>query len=420
MTTSSLPFETGSSERALAPGIRFWLYPAPLAIAELLVSGGRPLVGLLLHAALALALIYHSALGRADTGRRLALALLLVPLLRIVALTTPSAFAPLLSMTLSGAGILVAVALAIRALRLRPREVGLTLGEWWMQLMVTGCGIALGYAGAVLLRPELPAGLASWQAVAALALALLVFAGFAEELIFRGLLQTVSGPVLGRWGPLYVAIVFAVVQLGFGAPLYALLAFIVGLVFAGVVRLSGSIIGVALAHGVASIVMLLVMPYARANPASPLATALPLAMLIGGVCAGIAVLLFALARLAPAGAKPGAQDVSPVEAKNVSPVGVKNISPIGAQNVSPVEARQAPRAPAAPAQPGAPLLSASQITRLRRAAQLTYIDLAERAGLPARLLAEIELGLAPLDPESALRLADGLGILPQELRAAVG
>jgi len=412
MTTSSLPFETGSSERALAPGIRFWLYPAPLAIAELLVSGGRPLAGLLLHAALALALIYHSALGRADTGRRLALALLLVPLLRIVALATPSAFAPLLSMTLSGAGILVAVVLAIRALRLRPREVGLTLGEWWMQLMVTGCGIALGYAGAVLLRPELPAGLASWQAVAALALALLVFAGFAEELIFRGLLQTVSGPVLGRWGPLYVAIVFAVVQLGFGAPLYALLAFIVGLVFAGVVRLSGSIIGVALAHGVASIVMLLVMPYARANPASPLATALPLAMLIGGVCAGIAVLLFALARLAPAGAKPEAQDVSPVEAKNVSP--------IGAQNVSPGAARQAPRAPAVPAQPGAPLLSASQITRLRRAAQLTYIDLAERAGLPARLLAEIELGLAPLDPESALRLADGLGILPQELRAAVG
>ncbi|MGB9634762.1 MAG: hypothetical protein ACPL8I_15590 [Chloroflexaceae bacterium] len=46
--------------------------------------------------------------------------------------------------------------------------------------------------------------------------------------------------------------------------------------------------------------------------------------------------------------------------------------------------------------------------------------MAERAGLPARLLAEIELGLAPLDPESALRLADGLGILPQELRATSG
>lgn len=394
MTTSSLPFETRGSERALAPGLWFWLYPAPLAIAELLVAGGRPLAGLLLHAALALALIYHSALGRAGHERNLALALLLVPLLRIVALALPPSGALLLSITLAGAGILVAAALVIRALRLRPREVGLTLGEWWMQLMVTGCGIALGYAGAVLLRPELPAGLVSWQAVAALALALLVFAGFAEELIFRGLLQTVSGPALGRWGPLYVATIFALVQLGFGSPLYALLAFITGLVFAGVVRLSGSIIGVALAHGVASIVMLLVMPYARANQDSPVATALPLAMLIGGVCAGIAVLLFALARLtprAPAGAAP-----------------------------APARVAMGAGAALAAAQTGAPLLSASQLTRLRRAAQLTYIDLAERAGLPARLLAEIELGLAPLDPESALRLADGLGILPQELRAAAG
>jgi len=417
MTTSSLPLETPRSAGALGLGLWFWLYPAPLAAAELLVASGRPLAGLLLHAALALLLIYHSALGGQEHGRRLALALLLVPLLRIVALATPPGFAPLLTLTLAGAGILVAAALSLRALRLRPREVGLTLGEWWMQLMVMGCGIALGYAGAVLLQPAAPVGLTSWQAVAALALALLVFAGFAEELIFRGLLQTVSGPVLGRWGPLYVALIFAAVQLGFGVPLYALLAFIVGLVFAGVVRLSGSIIGVALAHGVASIVMLLVMPYAQANPTSPVATALPLAMLIGGVCAGIAVVLFALARLVPrmpAGA-PGAAADAAVSA---------GMAPLAAR---PAAARDSAAAPgrlaagrgmvvtAAPA--SAPLLSASQLTRLRRAAQLTYVDLAARAGLPARLLAEIELGLAPLDPESALRLADGLGILPQELRA---
>ncbi len=404
MTTSSLPFETHGSERALASGVWFWLYPAPLAIAELLVAGGRPLTGLMLHAALALALIYHSTLGRAAHGRNLALALLLIPLMRIVALALPPSGSLLLSYVLAGGGIIAAAALVLRALRLRPREVGLTLGEWWMQLMVTGCGIALGYAGAVLLRPELPAGMVSWQALAALALALLVFAGFAEELIFRGLLQTVSGPVLGRWGPLYVATVFALVQLGFGSPLYALLAFIVGLVFAGVVRLSGSIIGVALAHGVASIVMLLVMPYVRANPASPVATALPLAMLIGGVCAGVAVLLFVLARRAPAGAMR-----LPERLASRAPASAPE-SPAG----------RALAGPAASAQTSAPLLSVSQLTRLRRAAQLTYMDLAERAGLPARLLAEIELGLVPLDPESALRLADGLGILPQELRAVAG
>lgn len=391
MNSSSLKVASEPRDRVrLVPvsTVVFWYYPLFLTAAELLVMGGRPLIGLALHGLLALALIYHSAVGGVEAGRRLALALLLVPLLRIVALALPPALTPLLTVTLAGTSVLVATALAIHALRLHPREVGLTLGEWWMQIMVMGCGVALGYVGAVLLRPETPGGMVSWQAVAAMALALLVFVGFAEELIFRGLLQTVSGPVLGRWGPLYVAVIFAVVQLGFGTPLYALLAFIVGLVFAGVVRLSGSIIGVALAHGLASVVMLLVMPYVQANPTSPVATALPLAMLIGGAGAGIAVLLFGLARLAPR-----------------APTGVPGMSAL-------------PASAPAPAFAEAPLLSASQLTKLRRAAQLSYVELAMRAGIPARRLAEIELGLVPLDPESALRLADGLGILPQELLAA--
>jgi membrane protease YdiL (CAAX protease family) len=377
--SSQIKTNPNDQGQALSAPALFWLYALALAAAELLVATSQPLTALLIHATLVLALVYQSALGGVERGRSLALALLLVPLLRIAALALPPTAWPLLSYTLAGGGIVVATLLVIRALRLRPPDVGLTVGKLWMQLMVMGCGVALGYVGAVLLRPELPAGVASWQALAALALALLVFAGFAEELIFRGLLQKVSGPVLGRWGPLYVATIFAAVQLGFGSPLYALLAFIIGLVFAGVVRLSGSIVGVALAHGVASIVMLLVMPYVRSNPDSLAAAALPLAMVIGGACAALAVVLFALARVAMR---------QPTRAAGVG----KIPSP-------------------------APTLSATQLTRLRRDARLTYVALALRVGLPARLIAEIELGLAPFDPEIALRIADGLGMPPQAFLA---
>jgi uncharacterized protein len=344
----------------------FWLYPLLLILAEALVAGGRPLAGLLVHAATALLLSYHSAFGAVGAARRLALTLLLAPLLRIVALALPPGGSALLTYTLAGGGMLVAALLVLRTLRLRPAAVGLTLGGLWMQLMVMGCGVALGYLGAQLLPATAVTDYASWQAVAALALALLVFAGFAEELIFRGLLQTVSGPLLGRWGPLYVAVIFGGVQLGFGSPLYALLAFIVGLVFAGVVRLSGSIVGVALAHGLASIVLLLVMPYVRENPDSLLAAALQPLMLVGGACAALAVVMLALARAtlrvgAPAPPRVGTADAPPA-------------------------------------------LSAARLARLRRDARLTYVELALRAGLPARLIAEIELGLRPLDPEIARRI----------------
>ncbi|MCG8350422.1 MAG: helix-turn-helix domain-containing protein, partial [Chloroflexales bacterium] len=50
-----------------------------------------------------------------------------------------------------------------------------------------------------------------------------------------------------------------------------------------------------------------------------------------------------------------------------------------------------------------------QLRDLRRAAGLRYTDLAERAGISSRLLAEIECGLLPLDADLQQRLANALG-----------
>jgi membrane protease YdiL (CAAX protease family) len=354
----------------LAQQYRFWAYPALLLAAEALVALGLPAPGLAAHGLLLLALAYHSAFGAVAGGRRLAMALMLVPLMRVVGLALPGGLLPPLALYVaSGAATLVATWLVVSALRLPRAAVGLTVGQLWMQLMVTGCGVALGYAGYVLVEPAALVAGAPWQMVALAALALLLFTGFAEELVFRGLLQSVAGPVLGRWGPLYLALVYAAIQAGFGSPLYMLLAFIVGLVFAGVARLSGSIVGVALAHGVASAVSLLAMPYVAANPGTPAAEALNLAMAIGGVCALIAVVLMAMAQISLT-ALPGA----------------------------------APEAPAG-----------GEVARLRRAAQLSYTELGQRAGLPARQIAEFELGLLALGPEQTARLAAALGVGVRDL-----
>lgn len=344
-----------------------WIYPPLLGAAEALVGAGLPLAGMILHGLLLLALANHSAFGAPAGARRLALALLLVPLMRFVALALPTDSLPAMALfSASGAALLIAAWLVVRALRLPRAAVGLTLGGLWMQLMLMGCGIGLGYAAYVLLEPAPLAG-GSWQLIAATALALLLFAGFAEELVFRGLLQTVAGPVLGRWGPLYVAVLYGAIQAGFGSPLYALLAFIVGLAFAGVVRLSGSIVGVALAHGASSIVLLIVMPYVTANPGSPLALAFQPAMVMGGVCAALAVLLLAQARLV--------------------------LRPRGAT----------------------PAPSGNLLGQRRREARLTYVALGQLAGLPARLIAELELGLQPIAPEHATRIAAALGIGAHDL-----
>jgi hypothetical protein len=62
-------------------------------------------------------------------------------------------------------------------------------------------------------------------------------------------------------------------------------------------------------------------------------------------------------------------------------------------------------AQAAPVPREAPTFSSAEhVARLRREAQLTYVELARRSGVPARLIAEVELGLKPLAPEHAMRL----------------
>lgn len=49
-----------------------------------------------------------------------------------------------------------------------------------------------------------------------------------------------------------------------------------------------------------------------------------------------------------------------------------------------------------------------RLRALRWGARLTYVDLAQRTGIPARQLAEIEHGLADPHPEQLRRIVDAL------------
>src|SRR5207237_719798 len=70
-----------------------WGYLLLIAIAELLTTFVNPQLGLILHALLLLGLMLRGAFGPTDAERRLALALTLAPLIRLLSLTLPlSAF----------------------------------------------------------------------------------------------------------------------------------------------------------------------------------------------------------------------------------------------------------------------------------------------------------------------------------------
>lgn len=250
-----------------------WLYLALIAGAELLLASGHPIFALIVESVILAALAVYAAIAVDEAARRLALALTLAPAIRLLTLALPLAgFPPAVSYAAIAAPLLVAAAAIIRQLGLGPAELGLSARKPGLQLRIAGIGFGLGLIEYALLKPAALVTPLTWGVAAAPALALLVTAGFTEELIFRGLLQASAWPVFGRWTLVYVSLLAVVPRLSSGAPeetLYttSLLFFAASLLFAHVVRWSGSILGVSLAHGLANVMLWLVLPNLTAAPA---------------------------------------------------------------------------------------------------------------------------------------------------------
>jgi uncharacterized protein len=263
-----------------------WGYLVLITLAELLTSLGQPQVGLLLHTLILIGLIANTVIGLTENARRLALALTLGPLIRILSLGLPLrnvpqvAWYPLVSIPL-----LIATAIIVRQLHLSRGALGLQRGNLRIEIALFGWGLGLGWLEFMILRPPAILPALTWQTLLIPALSLLIFTGFTEEVIFRGLLQSLARPVLGRWALTYVALLFGVLHIGYLSFLDVLFVFSVGFLFAYIVSWSGSILGVTLAHGLTNTMLFLVLPYLAANPDHPLNSIMPLVIVLGSAAA---------------------------------------------------------------------------------------------------------------------------------------
>ena len=257
----------GFQRRLTAPSARPALiatgYLAWLTVAELLSSVGEPRIGLILHALLLIALIYHAARDLDDPLHQLLLTLAFAPLIRLLSFSLPLAGFPQIAWYfIVSLPLFVAAYLVSRILGYSRADIGLRIGSLPTQLLVALTGITLGYVEYRILAPAPLAASFTWQDLWLPALVLLVSTGFLEELIFRGLMPHAGQEALGRVvGVVYVAIVFAVLHFGYKSPLDVIFVFVVALFFGWIVAKTNSLLGVTLAHGLTNIMLFLVMPY---------------------------------------------------------------------------------------------------------------------------------------------------------------
>ena len=244
------------------------LYLLALTLAEALTNLIEPRVGLVTHGVVLVALLLHASLGAQGTQqRRFLLALTLAPMIRLLSLSLPLPSFPFVYWYLVvGTPLFIAAYVAARAGRMTKGMVGLNFGSLPVQVLVGIMGIGLGLLEYLILRPTPLVAELRWQSIFIPAMILLIFTGVLEEVIFRGVMQYGALRNFGRIGVVYVAIVFAVLHMGYHSALDVVFVFAVAVIFGWVTLRTGSILGVSLAHGLTNITLYLVFPFLIAAP----------------------------------------------------------------------------------------------------------------------------------------------------------
>jgi len=237
------------------------LYLAAIVAAELVTTLTSAVVGVVFHTFLLLILVTHASLASQRPAQRLYLSLSLAPLIRIVSLAMPLGEIPIIYWYAIVAGpLLTATFLSVRLLGYSRGDVGLTLSRLPLQLLVGLTGLPLGIVEYVILRAKPLADSFSFAGLWLPVVILVVGTGFVEELIFRGVLQKAALERMRGWGLLYVSLLFAFLHVGYYSVNELVFVFTVGLLFAWVVRRTGSIVGASLAHGLLNSTLFLFVP----------------------------------------------------------------------------------------------------------------------------------------------------------------
>ena len=237
-------------------------YLIMVAAAEAITTYISLLWGVLFHLAILVGFIVHSGLESHSDRRRFLLSLMLVPLVRIISLAMPLENVRLIYWyPIIYAPLLVACVVIMFILKETPHHIGLTLNKLPLQPFVLLSGLPFGIAEYYILRPDALVSELTFREVWLPALILVTCTGFVEELIFRGVLQRTAVDLFGVRGIILISLFFAALHMGYENWIDIIFVFMVAVFFGWVVKKTGSLLGVTLAHGLTNIMLYLVMPF---------------------------------------------------------------------------------------------------------------------------------------------------------------
>ena len=224
--------------------------------------------GLVIYGVMLAALLMYSAMFAGYREQRIFLTLAFAPLIRIISMSIPMQEVPMMyRYMLVGIPIFIAAIFIGKTGHFKRDEIGLTLKNLPVQLLIAPLGIVLGYVEYLVLQPKPLVNEFSLNSILLPAVILLFFTGLLEELVFRGFMQKAFISEFGIWGGLFfVASVFAVLHFGYLSVLDVVFVFCVAVIFGIIAMASKSLVGVTLAHGLTNLTLFLIFPFLLGKP----------------------------------------------------------------------------------------------------------------------------------------------------------
>jgi membrane protease YdiL (CAAX protease family) len=240
-------------------------YLAAIAAAELLTALIHPVWGMLAHVSILAALLIHANLTDDEAQRALLQSLAIAPIIRIVSLGMPmSRFPGQWPYAIAAVPLLAATLVVIRGLSLDRSQLGLRLPRrrhWPITVAVAVSGLVIGRLEYELLNPEAIISDTGVAAIVSASIVLMLATGLVEELIFRGVLQATTTAALGTMsGIAYTSVLFGLLHIGHLSAPDVFFVSLVAVYFAWITRLTGSLVGVTLAHGLTNIALFIIFP----------------------------------------------------------------------------------------------------------------------------------------------------------------
>jgi membrane protease YdiL (CAAX protease family) len=239
------------------------IYLIGLILAEVSVTYINKEAGLVIEMLILFTLLLNSSLNVSYNYSVMLRSMMILPMIRIIGLTIPLMQIPTLYwFPIIAVPLFAAVYTIMKSQGLTRKHVGLIWGNKKIQFLVALTGILLGTIEYTILQPKPLIAVFDPLTLITGSIILIISTGFAEELLFRGILQKNAENVFGMAiGLLYTALLFTALHIGWNSFYDLIFVFSVAIFYGIVYQKTRSIVGVTLSHGISNTFLFLIIPF---------------------------------------------------------------------------------------------------------------------------------------------------------------